>query len=125
MKKALLQQFCRFLAIGGTAAAVHLCTVILLVQTLAITPLQANIVGFLFGFQVSYWGHRAYTFNGTVVLHRVALPKLLSLQIFNFVVNEYLFYLFLSLQLPYPIALVIVLGIMAVFTFVVSKRFVF
>jgi putative flippase GtrA len=121
----LLFQLVRFGLVGVTAAAIHFAIVVGLVQTLAYEPLVANMFAFLVSFQVSYFGHRRFTFNGTAALHSVAFPKLLSLQIFNFVANESMFYFLLSLHLPYQMALLIVLATLPLFTFAVSKFWVF
>lgn len=118
-------QLARFGIVGLIAAFVHLGIVFWLVQFHYFKPLIANIFAFGISFQLSYWGHRIWTFNNPDVMHRVALPKLLGLQLFNFAANESLFYFFLSLHLPYPIALVIVLAILPLFTFMISKFWVF
>ena len=125
LKAVWCKQLCRFCLIGGGAASLHVGTVVLLVQVMGMEPLLANVLGFAFGFQLSYWGHRQYTFNGTAACHQIAVPKLLSLQIMCFITNEYLFYFFLGRHWPYPIALFIVLAIMPFFTFMVSKFWVF
>ena len=121
----LFLQIFRFGIVGLTAAAIHFSVVIMLVQTYFMAPLVANVLGFIVSFQLSYWGHRMWTFNDTAALHRVALPKLLFVQILNFTANEGLFYFFLMLHLPYQIALLIVLTTLPIFTFFVSKWWVF
>lgn len=121
----LILQLSRFGTVGIIAASIHFTTVVLLVQTFFLAPLVANVFGFLVSFQVSYWGHRLWTFQNTVALHRDTLPKLLLVQVLNFSANETLFYIFLSLHLPYPLALLFVLTILPGFTFVSSKLWVF
>jgi len=121
----LLSQLFRFGIVGLTAAALHFSIVVMLVQTWLFMPLVANIFGFAAGFQVSYWGHRMWTFSETVTSHRVALPRLLIVQAINLLANETLFYIFLSLNLPYPVALLIVLSTLPLFTFISSKLWVF
>ena len=74
--------------VGIIAATAHFSVVIIIVQMLAINPLLANVIGFCFGVQISYVGHRYVTFKGTTKAHRHALPKLLILQIINFILNE-------------------------------------
>lgn len=121
----LFGQIFRFGIVGLIAAAIHFNIVVLLVQTFSFAPLVANIFGFMISFQMSYWGHRLWTFGDTATLHRVALPKLLLVQFINFVANESLFYVFLLFNLPYPIALIIVLSVLPIFTFITSKLWVF
>lgn len=115
----------RFGLVGGTAAVVHFTTVLMLVEHLGIPPLISNIVGFLIAFQVSYWGHRLFTFKGTRSTHREALPKLLTIQTINFAANESLFYFLLSLHFAYPFALLVVLTILPLFTYFTSKHWIF
>ena len=121
----LFLQLFRFGMVGLTAASIPFATVVLLVESFLLEPLIANIFGFMVSFQLSYWGHRLWTFQDTAALHRTTFPKLLLVQTLNFSANEMLFYVFLSLHLPYPLALLIVLTILPIFTFVSSKLWVF
>lgn len=123
--KSLFWQIFRFGVVGVIAAAVHFNIVVFLVQNFLLDPLVANALAFLISFQMSYWGHRLWTFGGTLTLHRVALPKLLFVQLVNFAANETLFYIFLACNIPYPIALIIVLTILPIFTFLSSKLWIF
>lgn len=125
MNKAQFIQISRFIIVGGSAAFVHLCMVVLLVQAYDYAPLIANVGGFLVSFQVSYWGHRWWTFSDTEVSHSEAYPKLVAVQLANFGLNELLFSFFLGLHLPYQLALLIVLAILPVFTFATNKFWVF
>ncbi|VVC75705.1 hypothetical protein AQUSIP_09950 [Aquicella siphonis] len=121
----LLMQLFRFGIVGLSAAAIHFGTVVLMVQGYTVPPLVANIFGFAVSFQMSYWGHRLWTFQESSALHRIAFPRLLFVQIVNFAANEALFFLFLAMKLPYMVALVIVLTVLPVFTFISSKLWVF
>lgn len=121
----LFPQLFRFGVVGLSAAIIHFSTVIILVQTYHFAPLVANILGFLTAFQFCYWGHRKWTFSDTQTMHRIAFSKLLIVQLINFAMNELLFFIFLSLNLPYPIALIIVLAVLPIFTFAASKLWVF
>lgn len=125
LSSPLIVQICRFGIVGLTAAAMHFVTVVLLVQLVMLKPLIANIYGFVAGFQISYFGHRLWTFHQTPALHRTAVPKLFLVQILNLAANETLFYIFLLLHLPYTVALLIVLMVLPMFTFAASKWWVF
>ena len=125
MSRNSLVQLIKFLFVGTTAAMVHFSVVVLLVHFGNYQPLVANIAGFIVAFQVSYWGHRVWTFTGTEVLHREAYPKLVILQVTMFSVNEALYYFLLSLHIPYQIALLMVLAILPLITFATSKFWVF
>jgi len=121
----LLAQIFRFGVVGVAASCVHFSLVYLLVERYAFLPLVANVFGYFCGFQVSYWGHKSWTFKGNRTAHHVALPKLAVVQSINFIANQSLFYIFLSLHLPYLVALFLVLAILPVFTFITSKLWVF
>jgi putative flippase GtrA len=125
MNKAQILQISRFLTIGTLAAAVHFGMVVWLVQSYDYLPLIANVAGFVVSFQISYWGHRLWTFSGTDVSHREAYPRLVLIQVLNFGMNESLYYFFLGFGLPYQWALLIVLAILPIFTFISSKFWVF
>ena len=90
-KFPLFAQLFRFGMVGLFAAIIHFSTVVFLVQTEQFTPLIANILGFLTAFQFCYWGHRKWTFSETETMHRIAVSKLLFVQLINFVINELLF----------------------------------
>lgn len=122
---ALMSRLLKFGIVGTLAALLHLSTVMFLVSQYQLLPLSANIFGFLLGFQVSYWGHRSWTFHETTVEHQVALPRLFLLQVGNFAANEILFYILLSFHLPYPLALLIVLMILPALTFTISRFWIF
>jgi putative flippase GtrA len=122
----LTRQLFYFGIVGTTAAFVQLSIVILLVSFTGLHPLTANIVGFIFAFNVSYFGHRLFTFAGTSTQHHIAVRRLLSVAISNFIANEGLFYIFLMVfKFYYPIALLLVLLILPVITFILSKKWVF
>lgn len=122
---ALFYQLIRFGLVGVMAAAIHVGIVVALVQGFSLVPLVANVFGFAIAFQASYWGHRLWTFHESSSLHRVAAPKLLVVQLLSFAANETLFYILLALHLPYPLALVLVLAVLPIFTFMASKLWVF
>lgn len=121
----LAGQLFRFGIVGSLAAAVHFSIVISLVEIAELQPLVANIFAFMISFQVSYFGHRRFTF-AALTEHRVALPRLLLVSSSAFAANEGLYYLFLTLfHLPYALALFLVLAILPLLTFTISKVWVF
>lgn len=122
----LLFQIIRFGIIGFGAATVHFSLVVLLVEMQDLKPLVANIIGFMVAFQVSYWGHRYWTFSETTALHRVAFPRLFVVNCLGFIANESIFYVFLTaFSLPYPLALFFTLSILPLVTFTLGKLWVF
>lgn len=126
LRNKLFRELFQFGIIGSCAAALHFSIVVFLVEINHIQPLLANVVAFIFAFQVSYWGNRYWTFSASNTLHRVALPKLFLVCSMGFMANESLFYVFLTqFHLAYPIALFLVLCILPLATFFVGKFWVF
>ena len=124
-KMKIFFQLFRFGVVGLSAALVHFFVVVLLVQFDGLHPLIANIFGFSISFPLSYFGHKQWTFNARTTEHHVAIPKLLFVQLLNFAANETLYYIFLSLGIPYALALPIVIVVLPLFTFLSSKLWVF
>lgn len=125
LKNSLFAEFIRFGVIGMTAAAVHFSIVVLLVESHTLPPLMANVFAFFIAFQVSYFGHRQWTF-GAETNHSIAMPKLLLISFSVFMANEGSYYVLMSaFHLPYALALFIVLAVLPVFTFTLSKFWVF
>lgn len=122
----LLRQLTYFGLIGSCAAAVQLLTVIALVETTRLEPLLANAVGFLLAFNVSYLGHRRFTFADTNAKHHIAIRRLFTVASANFIANESLFFIFLRVfKLYYPVALFLTLIILPTITFILGKFWVF
>ena len=127
MRLVELLRLLRFGAVGLLAAAVHYWVVIGLVELLRIQPLQANFGGFAVAFWVSYFGHRYWTFaNPEGAGVAASFMRFLAIAVSGFCLNELLFYLFLRyLELPYYVALGIVVLIVAVMTYVLSRWWAF
>jgi putative flippase GtrA len=125
-KHTLLLQLTRFGLVGILAAAVHFSMVVLLVEAKYLGPLLANGVAFCVAFQVSYWGHRLWTFSNTQRDHATAFSRLLLVSMLAFIANEALFYLLMKQGgLPYPLALLLVLSMLPGLVFSVNKWWVF
>lgn len=69
-----LRRLVRYVIAGGTAAAVHLGVLTLLVELAAMRPVIASAVGFLCGFVVSYLLQRGWVF-ATDLRHGLTLPR--------------------------------------------------
>lgn len=126
MRGNLLKQLFWFGATGAAAAATHLLVVVLLVEGGGAAPLVANIGGFLVAFGVSYPGHRYLTFATGRAPPAQSLPRFFLVAGLGFLLNESLFALLLLLTpLPYPAALLLVLGLVAVVTYLLSRHWAF
>jgi putative flippase GtrA len=118
----MMAQLARFGLVGVTAMAVHWIVVWLLVP-LGIAPLLANLIGFATAFNVSYLGHRNWTFASDRA-HGTTFWRFLTVALSSFAINEALYFVLLKF-LDYRIALIIVLVAVAALTFVASKLWAF
>jgi len=124
--KIILLQILRFGVVGCTAALVNMLVVILLVETIDLAPLLANIFAFLIAFNVSYFGHAYWTFANIHAYHKKSIPKFFLVASTSFILNEGLFFIFLSIfKFYYILALLCVLIIVPLFTFIMSKFWAF
>ena len=123
----ILHQLLKFGTVGVLAAMVHMLAVVLLVESEMLPPLYANIGGFLLATNVSYLGHRHWTFHASQSSRYLTSHlQFLFVAAFSFCLNEGLYYLLLSYtHLPYALALFIVLAIVPPITFLLSKFWVF
>lgn len=121
-----MNQLLRFAVVGASAALVHFLTVAALVETLAMAPLAANVLGFLVAFTVSYSGQHHWTFAGSGVGWRQGLPRYFLVACASFLLNELLFAALLRLAgWPYRPALACTLVLVAGVTFVLSRFWAF
>ena len=121
-----LPQPLQFALVGGCAAATHLAVVALLVQLTQMAPLVANVLAFLVAFVVSYNGHALLTFSSAGARGWPVVGRYFAVACLSFVVNELLYWWLLnSLHWNYLISLFLVLVVVAVATFVLSKFWAF
>lgn len=122
---AFFFQLARFGAVGLSALIVHWLSVVTIVP-LGVPPLIANVMAFLVAFQVSYWGHRTWTFDVRHLPHRVTLPRFLLTACAAFAVNESLYFLLLTYtRMDYRLSLLIVLLGVVTTSYVLSKLWAF
>lgn len=115
-----------FGVVGVSAMAVHLASVALLLVPMGLSPLVANVVGFLLAFQVSHAGHRHLTFRRGDVPASRSRGRFFLVAVGSFLVNEALYALLLHYTaLDYRIALAIVLVAVAVLTYVAARQWAF
>lgn len=120
----MISQLVRFGCVGTVAAALHLAVVSLLVVLLEMPPLLANVAGFGVAFQVTYFGHRQWTFRAGK--RSGDYGRMLLLSVAAFALNECLYAVLLqTTPLDYRVALGIVLVAVAGLTFIGSRLWVF
>lgn len=115
-----------FGVVGCLAMSVHFSLVAWVLVPWGLSPLLANIFGFLIAFIVSYWGHRLKTFQASDVPHGSALPRFFLVALLSFAVNECLYYLLLRYSpLDYRSALLLVLVAVASLTLLLGRFWAF
>lgn len=113
-----------FLAVGGTAALVHM-GVFALVQD-HMLPELANALGFVIAFGVSFAGHRLLSFKDAATSVRTSLGRFAVTALAGFASNELVFALLLrSAGLPALVALFVALVLAAGQTFLFSRFWAF
>lgn len=128
MNAGISRQLLLFGGVGLSAAIVHWLVVWLLVHHGVLTALWANPFGFFTAFWVSYFGHRHGSFAAKNHRHpiRQTLPRFAGVASMGFIVNELLLFGLLHFTpLPYTIALVLVIGAVAVGSFFASRHWAF
>lgn len=118
-------QILKFGCVGVMASITHMGVVALLVP-LGMHPLYANIFAFFIAFNVSYLGHRYWTFKNRSSPHATTMFRFFGVAILSFLLNESLYFLFLNFtHLPYLFAIFIVLIVVTPMTFVLSRIWAF
>ena len=128
--KELIRSLFWFGLVGFSAMLVHFLAVTTVFVPIGIAPLNANILGFLIAFGVSYLGHSKLTFKketSTPRKEKVAeIIKFFGVALTGFFMNQALFFALLSytslgLDLSLGITLILVSGS----TFILSKFWAF
>lgn len=115
-----------FGVVGISAMLVHLGSVVLVLVPLGLTPLIANVAGFLVAFQVSHAGHRRLTFQATQAPASRSRLRFFMVATISFAINECLYWLLLRYtSLDYRMALACVLVIVAALTFFAARNWAF
>jgi putative flippase GtrA len=115
-----------FTIVGATAALVHYIVAVSLEASTLALPAWANFIGFLCAFPVSYFGHRAFSFVAQKSTHSHALPRFLMIACGGFFANQTLLLSILHLTaLPFWLALGIVMVLVAVSTYILSRYWAF
>lgn len=124
--KRLIRQLFWFVVVGTISALVHWLVVVALVSQFSLSPLLANVGGWLIAFAVSFTGHYQLTFrhHGTAAL--AAMRRFFALSAAGFLINETAYALLLAYTtINYEWLLAGVLIGVAFLTFVASKFWAF
>ena len=113
-----------FLAVGGTAALVHMGVFALVHDHML--PELANALGFVIAFGVSFAGHRWLSFKDATTSVRTSLGRFAVTALAGFASNELIFALLLRVAgLPALVALFVALVFAAGQTFLFSRFWAF
>ncbi|API87529.1 GtrA family protein [Francisella uliginis] len=120
------KQLSFFLLVGILASITNFVIVWILVELEIFRPLVANFFAFLIAFNVSYFGHRFLTFSTTTQSHKKAASQFFINVMIGLCLNEFIYYILLHLlKIQYLLALFITMGLVAIYTFIVSKFLIF
>ena len=120
------KQLSFFLLVGILASIANFVIVWILVELDIFRPLVANFFAFLIAFNVSYFGHRFLTFSTTTQSHKKAASQFFINVMIGLCLNEFIYYVLLHLlKIQYLLALFITMGLVAIYTFIVSKFLIF
>jgi putative flippase GtrA len=120
------RQIILFILVGTLAAFTHWGIVIALVQTLSLSPLLANLFGWLTAFLVSFGGHYWLTFRSQNARFLPALSRFFLVSAAGFAVNEASYAFLLNHSgLRYDLLLGLILIGLAVLTFLAGRLWAF
>lgn len=126
MSQAHSQSVSWFAIVGALAALTHYVTAVAFEHSALLSASQANIAGFMVAFPVSYFGHRKLSFAGQNASHFQSLPRFLSVAVLGFLANQTLVLNALKYtKLPFWLALGLVMIVVAVSTYLLSKFWAF
>lgn len=123
---SLLKQIGWFVAVGCAAAATHWLVVVGFVSQTGLSPLIANIVGWLVAFFVSFSGHYLLTFKHQAAPIAQAVRRFFAVSAAGFTVNELSYAWLLSYTpISYELLLALILVVIAGATFVLGRYWAF
>lgn len=124
--KKLSHQLAWFIIVGVCAALTHWVVVVGLVSWAYLTPLVANVLGWLVAFAVSFTGHYQLTFRHQRSGLGLAIRRFFLLSALGFAVNEISYaWLLKQTTLPYELLLGLILIGVAFLTFAASRLWAF
>ena len=119
------REFTAFTAVGTTAAGLNLGVVAGTVP-LGVSPLVANVLGFLLAFALSFMGHARWSFPAAGRPVGLALRRFALLSVAGFALNEVCYAVALTwTELDYRLALFVVIAGLGVVKLLASKHWAF
>lgn len=123
----LALQYGRFALVGMAATAVHVLAYAGLIELLAIAPLPANTLGFALAVNLSFAGHRRWTFKAERQPDPArSLMRFWVVALFGFLLNTAFVVLVTGpLSLAYGWAIPLIAGVTPLATFTLGKLWAF
>jgi putative flippase GtrA len=123
----LLLQYARFGVVGLGATLVHVLVYAGLIELLALSPLAANTAGFALAVNLSFFGHRGWTFRDQRGPEaRRSLWRFWVVALLGFALNTLFVWLVTDLLgLGYAYAIPLLAGVTPLATFALSKLWAF
>lgn len=123
---ALGRQYARFAAVGGLATLTHLLVYAGLIELLALAPLASNTAGFALAVNLSYLGHRRWTFAGGPAARSGSLVRFVAVAGLGLVLNTLFVHLVTAmLDLHYGWSVPLIAGATPLLAFTLSRWWVF
>jgi putative flippase GtrA len=120
-----LVQILRFGMVGGFVTLLHVAVAVSVNGLFGVDPLWANFIAFLAACGVSYALNWLWTFDAGST-HGAALPKFLVVSVSGFVLNQAIVFTVVMLAgRPMWVAMLPVMIVIPVFSFIMSKTWVF
>jgi putative flippase GtrA len=125
MNRPLFEQALRFGAIGTAASAAHVAIALTLIERASLPVLTANGLAFMVAVLVSYIGNHSWTFT-RVGHHERHLPRFLAISLVGLALNQAIVFATVTMAgLPYLVGILIVIAVVPVLTFVLSRSWAF
>nr|WP_298718914.1 GtrA family protein [uncultured Steroidobacter sp.] len=120
-----LRRYARFVVVGGTAGAIHFTTATAFASLAKWAPQWANVAGYVVALLTSYLGQSLWTFSRKQ-LSLLSFARFTATSLSSFALNVAMYGALLRwTQLDYRIALLLVIGTVAVVSFLGMNHWVF
>lgn len=118
-------RYARFVVVGGAAGATHFITATAFASLAAWPPQGANVAGYLVALMTSYLGQSLWTFSRQA-LSWASFARFTATSLSGFALNVIMYGALLRwTRLDYRIALLLVIGTVAIVTFLGMNHWVF
>jgi putative flippase GtrA len=125
MHRPLFKQALRFAAVGAAASATHVAIALALIERAHLPVLTANGLAFTVAVLVSYLGNHSWTFT-RAGHHDRHLPRFLAVSLAGLALNQAIVFTTVTLAgLPYLVGILIVIAVVPVLTFALSRSWAF